>query len=160
MGMSVIRVAWGRASGPTPTAAYDAALAAANVHNFNLVRVSSVIPADAHLAVLGTAPDLGDVGDALTVVQGRATRGPGEAGAAGIGWARSDSGRGIFYESSGDDEATVRQRIADGLEAGMALRDWEFGDRDEAVVAADPDPDAYTTAVVVAAYGESHPIMP
>jgi arginine decarboxylase len=159
--MSVIRVAWGTATGPTATASYDRALAEANVHNFNLVTVSSVIPADAALEVVGTAPDLGAVGDRLTVVQGRATHGPGEAGAAGIGWARSESGRGIFYEADGPDEATVRQRIADGLAAGKDLRDWDWLDRDEdaVVVEADPAPDAYSTAVVIAAYGESRPIL-
>ena len=157
--MSVIRLVWGRASGPTPTASYDGALAAANVHNFNLITVSSVIPAEATLDVVETAPDLGAVGDSLTVVQGRATRGPGDAGAAGIGWARSESGKGIFYESSGDDEATVRDRIEAGLDAGKDLRDWAFVDEDAVVVGADPDPDAYTTVVVIAAYGESRPIL-
>jgi arginine decarboxylase len=158
-GMSVIRLAWGQATGPTPTASYDAALSAANVHNFNLVTVSSVIPADAHLEAVGTAPDLGAVGDALTVVQGRATRDPGDGGAAGIGWVRSESGRGIFYEAAGDDEETVRERIRDGLAAGRDLRDWSFGDSDMIVVAADGDPEAYSTVVVVAAYGQSRPIL-
>lgn len=159
--MSVIRVAWGTATGPTATASYDRALAAANVHNFNLVTVSSVIPADAALEVVGTAPDLGAVGDRLTVVQGRATHGPGEAGAAGIGWARSESGRGIFYEADGPDEATVRDRIERGLDAGKDLRDWAWlpGDGDAVVVEATPDPAAYSTAVVIAAYGESRPIL-
>jgi arginine decarboxylase len=159
--MSVIRVAWGTATGPTATASYDRALAEANVHNFNLVTVSSVIPADAALEVVETAPDLGAVGDRLTVVQGRATHGPGEAGAAGIGWARSESGRGIFYEADGPDEATVRERIERGLEAGKELRDWHWLPEDAgAVVAeAEADPDAYATAVVIAAYGESRPIL-
>lgn len=157
--MSRIRLVWGRASGPTPTASFDAALAAANVHNFNLITVSSVIPADAALEIAETAPDLGDVGNSLTVVQGRATREPGEAGAAGIGWARSDSGRGIFYEAAGDDAATVRQRIGDGLAAGKELRDWAFSEEDMVVIEAEPEPDAYTTAVVIAAYGKSEPIL-
>ncbi|WP_136718045.1 pyruvoyl-dependent arginine decarboxylase [Halorientalis salina] len=157
--MSVIRLAWGRATGPTPTASYDAALAAANVHNFNLITVSSVIPAEAHLEAVGTAPDLGDVGDSLTVVQARATRDPGDPAAAGIGWARSESGKGLFYESSGEDAAAVRDRIEQGLDAGKELRDWTFVEGDSVVVDAEPDPDAYTTAVVVAAYGESRPIL-
>lgn len=157
--MSVIRVVWGTGTGPTRTASYDAALAAANVHNFNLVPVSSVIPADVALEVVGTAPDLGEVGDALTVVQGRATTEPGEAGAAGIGWARSESGEGIFYEASGADEATVRERIERGLAAGKDLRDWSFVTEDAVVVATDPDPDAYATAVALATYGRSRPLV-
>jgi len=51
-----IRIAWGTGAGPTEMAAYDAALADANLHNYNLVSVSSVIPADADVEVVGTAP--------------------------------------------------------------------------------------------------------
>lgn len=156
--MTTIRVVWGTATGPTPTASYDAALAEANVHNFNLVTVSSVIPADADLDVVGTAPELGDVGDALTVVQGRATTPPGESGAAGIGWARSASDRGIFYEADGPDEATARERVEQGLAAGRDLRDWTFTDEESVVVESEADPDAYATAVVVAAYGRGRHI--
>jgi len=157
--MSVIRLVWATAMGPTPTAAYDAALAEANVHNFNLIQVSSVIPAEAQLEAVGEAPDLGAVGDGLTVVQGCHTAPPGEAGAAGIGWARSESGRGIFYEADGESEAVVRERIEDGLAAGKDLRDWAFVEEDSLVVDAEPDPDAYTTALVIAAYGESRSLL-
>jgi arginine decarboxylase len=157
--MSVIRLVWATATGPTPTASYDAALAEANVHNFNLVTVSSVIPAEARLEAVGEAPDLGAVGDGLTVVQGRHTAPPGEAGAAGIGWARSESGRGIFYEADGESEAVVRERVEDGLATGRDLRDWQFGAEDSIVVAAEPDPDEYTTALVVAAYGQSRSLL-
>lgn len=157
--MSVIRLVWATATGPTPTASYDAALAEANVHNFNLVTVSSVIPAEAQLEAVGEAPDLGAVGDGLTVVQGRHTAPPGEAGAAGIGWARSESGRGIFYEADGESEAVVRERVEDGLATGRDLRDWQFDAEDSIVVAAEPDPDEYTTALVVAAYGQSRSLL-
>ncbi|WP_336000584.1 pyruvoyl-dependent arginine decarboxylase [Halorientalis halophila] len=157
--MSVIRLVWGVATGPTRTASYDAALAEANVHNFNLIRVSSVIPAEAHLEAVGTAPDLGAVGDGLTVVEGRHTAAPGEAGAAGIGWARSESGRGIFYEADGESETVVRERIEKGLAAGKDLRDWSFVEEDSIVVAAEPDPEEYATALVLAAYGESRSLL-
>jgi arginine decarboxylase len=40
--MGSIRIVRGTATGPTAMAAYDAALAAAGVHNYNLVSVSSV----------------------------------------------------------------------------------------------------------------------
>jgi len=118
--MSVIRVVWGSATGPTATAAYDAALAEANIHNYNLVTVSSVVPADPPLEVVGTAPDLGPVGNRLTVVQSKATVSPEESepAVAGIGWARSDSGRGIFYEEAGSDHESVSEAIEAGLAAG------------------------------------------
>jgi arginine decarboxylase len=159
--MSVIRVVWGSAAGPTAMSAYDAALADANVHNYNLVTVSSVIPADPQVEAVGTAPDLGPAGDRLTVVQSRQTVRPGASGpaVAGIGWARSESGRGIFYEASGHDPAAVRERITDGLARGRELREWSFVDEDCLVRQTTSDDDAFTTMVVCAVYGDSTPIV-
>ena len=158
--MSTIRVAWGTATGPTETAAYDAALAEAGVHNYNLVTLSSVVPPEATIERVGTVETtLGEVGEGLHVVQACRVAPPGEAAAAGIGWTRSQSGRGIFYEEAGASEREVRQRIETGLDAGRNLRDWAFESSDEAVVAAGAAPDAYTAAVVVATYGESRPLL-
>lgn len=159
--MSVIRVVWGTAHGPTETAAYDAALAEANVHNHNLVPVSSVIPAGPSVEVADSAPDLGPAGQRLPVVQGRQTVQPGDSGpaVAGLGWARSESGRGIFYEGTGTDSDAVREEIRDGLAHGKTLRDWEFGDEEFVVREAPGDASSYTTTVVCAVYGESTPLL-
>jgi arginine decarboxylase len=159
--MEPIRVVWGAASAATAMSSYDAALAAAGVENYNLTRVSSVIPEGASVHVVETAPDLGPAGERLTVVQGRQTAAPGTTDrvAAGLGWSVEESGRGIFYESSGTDPDAVRERVETGLAAGRELRDWAFVDGDVQVVSAPADPDEYTTAVVVAAYGRSEPII-
>jgi arginine decarboxylase len=159
--MSVIRVVWGSGSGPTATSAYDVALAAANVHNYNLVTVSSVVPAEPAIEAVGTAPDLGPAGGRLTVVQGRQTVGPEDTGpaVAGLGWARSASGRGIFYEHGGTDREAVRAAIEDGLDRGKELRDWSFVAGDLILREADESADAYTCSVVCAVYGESTPIV-
>lgn len=71
--MNTIRVVPGTGTGPTALAAYDAALADAGVHNYNLIRVSSVVPAESRIEVLDTAPDLGPAGNRLTVVEARTT---------------------------------------------------------------------------------------
>lgn len=157
--MSAIRVARGTATGPTETAAFDAALAAANLQNYNLVELSSVVPAGADLEVVGTAPDLGPAGTVLDVVMARATAEPHESACAGLGWAREPGGRGIFYEAAGEDEATVRDRVETGLAAGRRLRDWSFEEEDLVLATAGPAADAYTTAVVVAAYGRGRPVL-
>jgi len=159
--MSVIRVVWGTGTGPTATAAYDAALAAANIHEYNLVTVSSVVPAEPPLEVVGTAPDLGPTGNRLTVVQSKATVAPGsdDSAVAGIGWARGESGEGIFYEEDGTDPDAVRGTIEDGLVAGMDLREWDAIDEDVLIREAASAEDAYTTTVVCAVYGESTPIL-
>jgi len=111
--MGVIRIVWGTASESTAMASYDAALADANVHNYNLVSVSSVIPANATVEAVGGAPDLGPAGERLTVVEGRATVAPGrsEPAVASLGWDREPGGPGIFYETSGTDPKAVKDRI-------------------------------------------------
>lgn len=162
--MSVIRVVWGTATGPTELAAYDAALAEAGVGDYNLVTLSSVLPADPHLEVVGTAPDLGPVGEELRVVQSRADAGPGEVAAAGVGWARSESGRGIFYEVDGADAGAVEREITAGLAAGKRLRDWNFVEEETVVreapsTDADTDDGEFACAVVLATYGESRPVL-
>lgn len=159
--MGIIRIVWGTASESTAMASYDAALAGANVHNYNLVSVSSVIPATARIEAVGDAPDLGPAGERLTVVEGRATVAPGrsEPAVASLGWDREPGGPGIFYETSGTDERAVEGRIEDGLAAGRTLREWSFGDAGRELVVAESDPERYTTAVVLAVYGESSPIV-
>ncbi|WP_254546054.1 pyruvoyl-dependent arginine decarboxylase [Halomarina pelagica] len=156
--MGLIRVVRGTANAPTRMASYDAALAEAGIHNYNLVAVSSVIPTGAHVERVGTAPDLGPAGERLTVVEARATVESGTA-VAGLAWATEADGRGIFYEAGGIDELEVRARLEEGLAAGKALRDWTFVDEGRELVAVDAASDGYATAVALAVYGESAPLL-
>jgi arginine decarboxylase len=166
----MIRVVRGTGTGPTELASYDAALAEAGVHNYNLSRVSSVIPADETVTTPGTAPDLGPVGGELTVVEARAT-GP-TAVAACLGWVTAEAG-GLFYESgTGEDGVVVGERVEGeaptdaavrrvrrGLEAGRDLREWTFGDPATRTAAVAGGREAeYATAVVLGVYGEATPL--
>ncbi|SIR65987.1 pyruvoyl-dependent arginine decarboxylase [Natronorubrum thiooxidans] len=158
--MSLIRVVWGSASAPTEMASYDAALAAAGIENYNLVSVSSVIPAATAVEAVGTAPDLGPAGERLTVVEARATTaGPGQVSAA-LAWSQSvDDGPGLFYEVAGETDAEdVERRVHEGLHAGQELRDWEFAGPRVAVESEQAESGTYTTALVLAVYGDSDPI--
>jgi arginine decarboxylase len=155
--VSVLRIVWGSGGGPTATASFDAALADAGVHDYNLVTVSSVIPEGPPLEAVGTAPDLGPTGDRLTVVLSRATVQSGSA-CAGLGWLRDGRGPGIFYEASGTDEESVRETVEDGLAAGAELREWSPTDGGGRYLTA-TDEGPYTTAVVLAVYGRSEPII-
>jgi len=177
--MNDIHVAGGVGVAETAMASYDAALADANLHNYNLVAVSSVVPAAATVRSVETAPDLGPAGSRLTVVEARRTVGPsdgvnsrGEGHAdgedatdrrradavAGLGWA-TGPGPGLFYEVTGETERDVRDRIGAGLNAGAELRDWDLTDREVRVETAAAEPDSHVTAVVVAAYGSAEPIL-
>lgn len=159
--MGAIRIVWGTASGPTAMASYDAALADGNVHDYNLVTVSSVIPANGEIEVIGKAPDLGPAGERLTVVQGQKTVPPeAEAPAvAGLGWDREPNGPGIFYETSGTDPEKVTKDLEAGLAAGRDLREWNFENGGQRLVVAEPDSGKYSTAVVLAVYGRGESLL-
>ncbi len=183
MSRDIIHVAGGVGAADTAMASYDAALADANLHDYNLVAVSSVIPASATVNRVERAPDLGPAGNALTVVEARRTVGPNDAVdfregarsgaedpdaqraprrrpdvAAGLGWATGPDA-GLFYEVTGEDPDDVRDRIHAGLDAGIDLRERSMPDRELHVETAPAEPDRHTTAVVVAAYGVSKPIL-
>ncbi|MWV40737.1 pyruvoyl-dependent arginine decarboxylase [Natrialba sp. INN-245] len=162
--MSSIRVVWGAASGPTEMSSYDAALADAGVENYNLVSVSSVIPADVDVEAVGTAPTLGPAGERLTVVESRAIACGDDASSrvsASLAWARSvGDGPGLFYEFAGEaDRETAENRVREGLAAGQELREWEFDEPSVVCESTPVESDGYTTAVVLAVYGESDPIV-
>ncbi len=159
--MTTIHVAGGVGVAPTEMAAYDAALADANLHNYNLITVSSVIPAEGELAVVDEAPDLGPAGNRLTVVQSKVVVGPDSETdkiATGIGWA-TGPGPGLFYEAHGTDPTRVETDIRRGLDAGCELREWTITDRDVALSTVEPREGSYTAAVMLAAYGESEPMF-
>ena len=154
--MGRVRIVWGSGTGPTALASYDAALAAANIQDYNLVRVSSVLPVDTTVSLAGTAPDLGPVGGKLTVVEARGTTAwtrsedsenpptrPAEgttgyqSTSAGLGWAQAASGRGTVYEATGTDREAVHEGIDAGLRAGCALRELTPAHTDRVVLSAD-----------------------
>lgn len=154
-----IRIVRGSATAETRLASYDAALADANVHNYNLVTVSSVIPADASVEAVDTAPDFGPTGYELSVVEACATSAD-EPVRAALAWATSTEGPGLIYEAAGSEPpGTVRNRAERGLAAGQTLRDWTFEEGNTAVSGATPDDgEGFATAVVLAVYGRGRPI--
>ena len=126
-----IHLTTGLGTGPTPLAAFDAALLASGVHNYNLIQLSSVIPEKSkiieHTGKIPLRP--GSWGDRLYVVmaQHRVDR-PNEEAWAGIGWMQAKDGRGVFVEHHGSSETTVKQDITDSLEALRRHRkSTEFG---------------------------------
>lgn len=153
-----IRVVRGTGTGPTDVASFDAALADAGVHDYNLARLSSVVPPGATVEAVGTAPALGPVGGRLWTVQARTTTaGPGRAAAA-LGWAVGSDG-GVFYEAGdAEDEAAAREQVTAGLAAARELRDRALPEERLESTAFDVPAGTYGTAVVLAVYGEAEPL--
>jgi arginine decarboxylase len=126
-----IHVASGAGSGPTRLAAFDAALCAVGVANYNLIRLSSVIPPGSVLNV-STVPlsPPGRWGDRLYLVLAEAHADvPGVQAHAGIGWIRDPAlGRGLLVEHEGPSGAGVRADIEASL-ASMRRGRGDAGDR-------------------------------
>lgn len=154
----MIRIVRGTGTASTEKASFDSALAAANVHQYNLRELSSVIPATVPVEVVETAADLGPAGNVLDAVLARKTSPPDTRAVAGLAWARADGGSGIFYEAEGTDPESVRERLATGIEHGCELRGIDT-DVETQVVTAEPAAEQYSTAVVLAAYGESGSLL-
>ena len=98
----------------TTLAAFDRALLDCGVGNFNLLRLSSVIPPDTDVVTgSGPADVLGDWGDRLYVVMAeQRTERVGRQAWAGIGWVQhEETGRGLFVEHEGFSEDQVRSAI-------------------------------------------------
>jgi arginine decarboxylase len=150
-----IRVSRGAGTGRTPLSAFDAALRAAGVANFNLVRLSSVIPPGSTVArVTGRGQLRGRWGDRLYCVYAdqRATV-PGEEAWAGIGWRmRADGSRaGLFVEHETPSRPALEAAIAASLEDLAAGRPEEFGPV-HSVLASAVCTDQPVCALVVASY--------
>ena len=150
-----IRTGVGR--GPTELAAFDAALRDANIANFNLIVLSSVIPPGTEVEVLEDARDHrppGDWGDRLYVVMAdERTSAVGQSVSAGIGWVQDEfSGQGLFVEHEGREEWKVRQDIQLSLDAMVQGRPERFGPMMTRVESARCTDGTPTCAIVVAVY--------
>ncbi|MEI7683271.1 MAG: pyruvoyl-dependent arginine decarboxylase [Candidatus Saccharibacteria bacterium] len=128
----VIKVGSGIGTGPTKLSAFDAALNHAGVANYNLIRLSSVVPPNSDIQIsskpLSDLP--GEWGDRLYVVMAeQRVDTPNIEAWAGIGWVQEKgTKRGLFVEHEGNSEKTVRQDIRQSLEALMATRNVDFGE--------------------------------
>ncbi len=127
-----IQLSTGLGIGTTKLSAFDSALYNAGVANFNLLRLSSVIPPKSKIISLGDKQKVspkGEWGDRLYVVMAemRADT-PNVEAWAGIGWIQdTETGQGLFVEHEGNSEKAVRRDIKDSLIALMATRNIDYG---------------------------------
>ncbi|WP_375432952.1 pyruvoyl-dependent arginine decarboxylase [uncultured Friedmanniella sp.] len=151
----LIRLSGGRGDGPTALAAFDAALGSAGLAGFNLVRLSSVIPAGARVEVVSPPDQIpGEHGDLLYCVYAHGVAAePGTEIWAGVAWALRDdgSGAGLFVEHHATTRAGVDAELSATIGAMMARRPESYVEAGRLLSHArcDGDPAA---AVVVASY--------
>lgn len=120
-----IEIVWGKSEGKTLISAFDKALLAAGIHNFNLIPLSSVIPAKAVVTEAGRHTSSQKTGDILYVVL--SSFGSAKANAlitAGLGWVQTEDG-GLFVEAKGECRPEeCEQEIRAGLEDMLSARGW------------------------------------
>lgn len=144
-----VRAATG--AGRTSLAAFDHALLEAGAANFNLVTLSSVIPAGADVR-MSREPVAGEHGDRLYCVlsAGYATQ-PGETVWAGLGWSTHSGGQGLFVEHHAGSEESVVEQIQLSLEDMSRNRGGGYGDP-QAVTSSVHYVDQPVCALVIAVY--------
>lgn len=124
-----IHLSSGTGEGPTPLAAFDAALVDAGVANYNLLCLSSVIPPNARIVRARHRTLADDYGRRLYVVmsQMRQSR-PGAQAHAGIGWVQQgDVGPGLFVELHDADRGRLERDLHTTLESMRGARDVAYG---------------------------------
>lgn len=129
-GSLTITISRGVGSGRTRLAAFDAALRDAGVADFNLIRLSSVIPPGATVREVEAAEQIrGGHGDALFCVYADAYASTPHAEAwAGVAWSTHDdgTGAGLFVEHSGLSEDSVQRDLEMSIEDLSAGRGGGF----------------------------------
>ena len=141
--------------GTTELSAFDAALVGAGVANFNVIRLSSVIPSNGEVVEVERCPftHCGGWGDRLYAVYAeQRTSVPGQQVWAGVGWSQDRrTGRGLFVEHEGDREQDVTDQIIASLRDLHSIRGLDLGPIHTSVVGATCI-DAPTCALVVCGY--------
>jgi arginine decarboxylase len=152
-----IDLVWGTGSARTELGAFDAALSDANVHNYNLVELSSIVPAGATVERAGAIePGRWTTGDLVAVVlASRTSSTPGERVAAGLGWALAEEG-GVFVENDAPTAEACERLLDANLADARAIRDWDWTGENERKVVEDVVDDVGAGAAVVAAV--FHPV--
>ncbi|MFD1596709.1 pyruvoyl-dependent arginine decarboxylase [Haloplanus litoreus] len=147
-----IDLAWGHGDAGTPLSAFDAALADAGIHNYNLVTYSSVIPPNRSVVRTGRVEADYGVGRPVGTVHAAAeTTRSNETVAAGLGWIRAEEG-GVLMESTAGSEAAVRSDLHEKLADAKAVRDWNWRGNAELEVR-EHTVDRTGAVVVAAVYG-------
>lgn len=114
--------------GETKTSAFDKALLDAGIANYNLIRMSSVIPRGADIVVKKFESGQDEYGYRLYVVLSeRYETLKGKKAVASIGWANSHKG-GIFVEKTGGNREEVTGYIRKTIKSMTSYRPEEHGD--------------------------------
>jgi len=121
----------GKGEGLTELSAFDRALYDAGIANYNLIKLSSVIPENSQVISDKIDWNQKEHGYKLYVVLSECVESKVGKGAwAGLGWITQNKncGKGIFVEHKGSSEQEVKELISKSLESLRDYRPEEYGD--------------------------------
>ncbi len=124
-----ICITQGTGKGQTKMAAFDAALWSAGIADFNLIKLSSIIPPKSSIEVRKADIEKEDnLGKKLYLVLSEKRESEiGREAWAGLGWVQAGDGRGIFVEQEGASEKEVIRLIEETLSDMTRYRSGNFG---------------------------------
>jgi len=119
----------GIGEGQTKLAAFDEALWGAGIANYNLIKLSSIIPPASKIKVENPKANSKGFGDRLYIVLAEKREGDiGREAWAGIGWVQAKDGRGLFVEHEGSQQTEVIRLIRESLTDLVRYRKEKFGE--------------------------------
>ena len=118
-----IYVTSGTGTAKTEMGAFDKALHDAEIANYNIITLSSIIPPDTEIIPEMPGLNKDEYGHRLYAVLSRKTEiEKGEYACAGLGWMQDRTGKGLFVEHSGSSEEEVKEIIAATFDSMKSYR--------------------------------------
>ena len=113
----------GLGEGQTGLSAFDSALWDAGISNYNLIRLSSIIPKNSKLKIKKIDWNKKEIGNKLYVVLSESLQDKkGKDAWSGIGWIQAKDGSGVLMEHSGESKKEVEALIIKSLEDAKKTR--------------------------------------
>lgn len=154
----------GSGAGNTTLSAFDAALKPAGIHNYNIIKLSSVIPPGSEVVIEKWKNSPTEHGKKLyTVLAEIRTDQLGRSIAAGIGWYQSEDGRGVFAEqhdiienlNAKEAERNVAKKLRATVRDLCANRNYPFRKKNYQTLITSAEVKNRPTCVLVAAVYQS-----
>jgi arginine decarboxylase len=131
-----ITICTGTGSGPNELMAFDSALLEAGIMDYNLIYLSSSIPAGSIIERKRFMASSDEIGHKLyVVISQKVETVPGKSAWAGIGWTQeNEKGRGLFVEHHGSDKIKLQNDIISSLEFMKTKRSLQYGDIEHEII--------------------------
>lgn len=145
-----IEVASATSKGSSRKTTFDSALKKIDMHNYNLVELSSVVPPSADIETVESIGQSFTTGSVVSVVSSVDYSEPesNESAYAELYWNQSEFGSGYFIESEDGKEVTDEQ-----LDRMESNRSQDFQSKPSQLASISSNTDSYNCSLVIAVFG-------